>query len=184
MPKTPLSMKLRLLRKSPRKKPTLLFMESLNLQLQTRLTRKVRTSCSISFLKTVDSRRRARISQLFGEWSLMQYLLHEQVRKWRQDQQHWFPRVRRCWVSHTLLFATCWSNSLVLERQPLMSGSIKSLLLHQRWSKRIPQEVQEVSRTEGGRSETCLPGLPVDTERCPIPTLVSSCLLNWLLRLI
>ena len=182
MPKTPLSMKLRLLKKSPRKKLTLLFMESLNLPLQTRPTKKVLTSCSTSFLRTVDFRRRARTSQLFGEWSLMQYLVHEQVRKWRQDQQHWFPRVRRCLASPTLLFATCWSNSLGLERQPPMNGSIKSLLLHQRWSKRIPQEVQEVSHTEVGRSETCLPGWPVGTERCPIPTLVSSCLQNWLLR--
>jgi len=158
------------------------FMENQSLQLRMGLTRKVLTSCSTSFLKTVDFRQRALISQLSGEWSLMQCLLLEQVRRWQQDQQPWFLRERRCWASHTLLFATCWSNFPELERQPPMNGSIKSHPHHQRWSKRIPLEAQEVSRTEVERSGTCLLGWPVGTERCPIPTLVSSFLPSWLPR--
>ena len=153
--------------------------ENQSLQLQMGLTKKVLTSCSTSFLRTVDSLQRARISQLFGEWSLMQCLLLEQVRRWRQDRQPWFLQERRCLASLTLLFATCSSNFQELERRPPMNGSIKSRPHHQRWSKRIPLEAQEVSRTEVERTGTCLLGWPVGIERCPIPTLVSSCLPSW-----
>ena len=180
MPKTLLSMKLKLLRNLPWKNPTLLFMGSLNLQLQIRLTEKVLTSCSTSFLRTVDFRRRAWISQLFGEWSLMQYLLHEQ--KMASGPTTLVPS------GEEMLGLTHSALRYLLEQFPGAPKATTNEWKHQ--EPPPPPEVVKENPTGSARSEPyrgrkerdMFAWLASRHRKMPIPTLVSSCLPNWLLR--